>query len=253
MTSEHSIGKWRLLACLLALLLAVSGTIPHTANAFGSGTAGPDVYAMQGMLKSLGYYAGPIDGSFGPLTAAGVKAFQRQYGLSATGAVDSQTLESILWAYGNLKIPRQPQQTPQTPQTTPDKQTEDSLSAEELRMIELVNSARAANGLPALIADSALSNVARTKSADMISNHYFAHESPTYGSPFDMMQQFGISYRTAGENIACNQEVERAHQALMNSEGHRNNILDSQFTHIGIGIVDGGTCGKMFTQMFISR
>ena len=120
-------------------------------------------------------------------------------------------------------------------------------------MVELVNSARAANGLAPLVADTALSRVARVKSEDMIANQYFAHQSPTYGSPFDMMQQFGISFRTAGENIACNQDVERAHQALMNSEGHRNNILSSQFTHIGIGIVDGGACGKMFTQMFISR
>lgn len=120
-------------------------------------------------------------------------------------------------------------------------------------MIALVNQARQAAGLPPLNADPPLSKVARLKSQDMADKNYFSHQSPTYGSPFDMMKQFGVTYRTAGENIACNQNVANAHQALMNSPGHKANILSAEFTHIGIGIVDGGPCGKMFTQMFIGK
>ena len=120
-------------------------------------------------------------------------------------------------------------------------------------MIDLVNEARAKAGLRPLAADAELSRTARLKSADMVAGNYFSHQSPTYGSPFDMMKRFGIRYRKAGENIACNRSAEAAHRALMNSSGHRANLLSGQFTHIGIGIVDGGPCGQMFTQHFISK
>ena len=116
-----------------------------------------------------------------------------------------------------------------------------------------MNKERSSRGLKPLIADLALSGVAETKSQDMVKNNYFSHQSPTYGSPFEMMERFNIAYQSAGENIACNRTVAAAHEALMNSEGHRENILNAQYTHIGIGIVDGGPCGKMFTQMFISK
>lgn len=128
-----------------------------------------------------------------------------------------------------------------------------SLSAAEQQMVDLVNKARAENNLPALKVDIALANVARTKSQDMIDNSYFSHNSPTYGSPFDMMKSFSIRYIKAGENIAGNQTVQAAHDALMKSPGHRANILNSDYTHIGIGIVEGGSYGNMFTQMFISK
>ena len=128
-----------------------------------------------------------------------------------------------------------------------------SLSAEEQQMLTLVNQARSQNGAPALQVDMELANVARLKSQDMITNNYFSHNSPTYGSPFDMMKNFGISYVKAGENIAGNQSVQAAHNALMNSPGHRKNILDPDFTHIGIGIKKGSSYGNIFTQMFISK
>lgn len=128
-----------------------------------------------------------------------------------------------------------------------------SLSAAEQQMVDLVNKSRADNDLPALKVDVALANVARTKSKDMIDNSYFSHNSPTYGSPFDMMKSFSIRYIKAGENIAGNQTVQAAHDALMKSPGHRANILSSDYTHIGIGIVEGGSYGNMFTQMFISK
>ena len=88
--------------------------------------------------------------------------------------------------------------------------------------------------------DVELSRVARVKSEDMRDNGYFSHESPTYGSPFDMMRKFGIRFRTAGENIAAGYPTpEAAVKGWMNSSGHRANILSSQFTHIGVGYAKG--------------
>lgn len=233
--------------CLM-VTLGVSCLLPVQSDAFGAGARGPDVYAVQGMMKSLGFYAGNIDGKFGLQSVQGVKLFQRRYGLPITGAIDSRTLESILWAYGELKIPKDNSQT--VPTKPP---TSSTLNSDELLLLQLVNQERASRKLAALTADAPLSKVAEVKSQDMANNQYFSHQSPTYGSPFEMMKDFGIVYQTAGENIACNQTVKAAHQALMKSTGHRENILNTQFTHIGIGIVNGGPCGKMLTQQFIGK
>lgn len=147
-------------------------------------------------------------------------------------------------------------------QTTPDKETDTNqdnetsnqvISSEEKQMVNLINEARKENGLKPLIVDEKLTELARMKSKDMIDNNYFSHNSPTYGSPFDMLKNFGVSYRSAGENIAGNQTVERAHESLMNSPGHRRNILSPDYTHIGIGIQEGGKYGSMFTQLFIKK
>lgn len=140
-----------------------------------------------------------------------------------------------------------------TPEIPSENTTAPSLTNDEQDMIRLVNEARKQNNLPALQVDMEVTNVARIKSQDMIDNNYFSHHSPTYGSPFDMMKDFGIEYVRAGENIAGNQSVQSAHDALMNSPGHRQNILSPDYTHIGIGIKNGGQYGKMFTQMFISK
>jgi len=120
-------------------------------------------------------------------------------------------------------------------------------------MLSLVNQERQRQGLAPLVADAKLTQLARQKSQDMVNKNYFSHTSPTYGSPFDMMKAAGVRYRTAGENIACAPSTTRAHDALMNSPGHRANILNPAFTHVGIGIVKGGSCGMMFTQMFIGQ
>lgn len=241
---------------LITLLVCLFGSA-STVGAFGKGAKGPDVFAVQGMLKSLGYFNGTITGYYGSETEAGVKRFQQRYGLQVTGAVDDKTLESILYAYANAKIGKRgtpapaPKPPAPTPTPTPTPAPKGGIRAEEQQMIDFVNEARKAAGLQPLSPDSKLAEVARAKSKDMIDHNYFSHQSPTYGSPFEMMQKFGIKYSTAGENIACNQSVQAAHEALMNSPGHRENILNASFTQIGIGIVDGGQCGKMFTQMFV--
>lgn len=121
----------------------------------------------------------------------------------------------------------------------------------EYQMLSLINEARQEAGVAPLKMDEDVVKVARLKSQDMIDNNYFAHWSPTYGSPFTMMDSFGINYRYGGENLAGHYSVEGAFQALMDSSGHRRNILDPNFTHVGIGIVQGGPYKIMFTQMFI--
>ncbi len=128
-----------------------------------------------------------------------------------------------------------------------------ALTPDEFKMVKLVNQERLERGLPPLKIDMELVRIARMKSQDMVTNGYFSHYSPTYGSPFNMLKKAGINYLYAGENIAGAPTVETAHNALMNSPGHRKNILNPNYTHIGIGIIEGGPYGKMFTQIFVGR
>ncbi len=129
-------------------------------------------------------------------------------------------------------------------------QDEDTLAYEK-EVVRLVNSERRAKGLSELTYDWQISRVARYKSEDMRENNYFSHTSPTYGSPFQMLKSFNISYRTAGENIAKGQRTPaEVVKAWMNSSGHRANILNPSFTHIGVGYASDG---KYWTQMFIGK
>ena len=126
----------------------------------------------------------------------------------------------------------------------------ESVTAYETEVVRLVNDVRKANGLKPLLQDWQLSRVARYKSQDMRDLGYFSHTSPTYGSPFNMMKSFGISYKTAGENIAKEYSTPKAVvDAWMNSSGHRANILNPSYTHIGVGFV---ASGNYWTQMFKS-
>ena len=126
---------------------------------------------------------------------------------------------------------------------------DDAVRAYEQEVVRLVNVERAKNGLAPLTEDWQLSRVARYKSQDMADRRYFSHTSPTYGSPFDMIRAFGLSYRTAGENIAYGQRTpQQVVTAWMNSSGHRANILNASFTRIGVGYV---AQGNYWTQMFI--
>ncbi len=148
---------------------------------------------------------------------------------------------------------QQPKEQQQPQNQVPQQTTTNKISAQEQQMVNLVNQERTKNGLSPLIVDFEVVRVAGIKSQDMADNNYFSHNSPTYGSPFDMMKNFGISYLQAGENLAGNSTVEKAHTALMNSSGHRQNILSSNFTHIGIGIRASDKYGYLYTQLFISK
>ena len=126
-------------------------------------------------------------------------------------------------------------------------------SSEQARMLQLVNEERQKAGVSPLILDTELSKVADVKAKDMVDNNYFSHDSPTYGSPFTMMKDFGIRYTAAGENLAGYNSVDKAHVGLMTSDGHRKNILNSNFTHIGIGVQKSPKYGYVFVQMFIRK
>ena len=128
-------------------------------------------------------------------------------------------------------------------------QLESTVSSYESEVIRLVNEIRQQNGLRPLAANWELSRVARYKSQDMRDNGYFSHNSPTYGTPFQMLSAFGLSYRTAGENIAKGYASPQAVvNGWMNSSGDRANILNASYTQIGVGYVSGG---NYWTQLFI--
>lgn len=143
-----------------------------------------------------------------------------------------------------------PQPAPSQPGTQPATQPSNVSVADEQAMLNLINKERAAAGLQPLSYDAKLTELARLKAQDMITNNYFSHTSPTYGSPFDMMKKAGVTYRYAGENLAGAPDVNTAHKNLMNSPGHKANILKPEYTKVGIGVVNGGPYGKMFVQMF---
>lgn len=128
----------------------------------------------------------------------------------------------------------------------------DDVKAIENEVIRLVNVERAKAGLPALTANWELSRVARMKSQDMINKNYFSHQSPTYGSPFQMMENFGIKFSAAGENIAYGQRTpQEVMNAWMNSSGHKANILGRNYTQIGVGVAKKSNGTLYWTQMFI--
>ena len=131
--------------------------------------------------------------------------------------------------------------------------TNSDLTEDEKEVFNLINSERSKQGLPALKIDDELQNVARIKAQDMVDNNYFAHNSPTYGTPFEMIKSFGISYKAAGENIAGNSKNQGAVNAWMNSEGHRANILSNNYNYTGVAVVKSTKYGKIYVQMFIGR
>ena len=101
--------------------------------------------------------------------------------------------------------------------------------------------------------DQTLTKAAQTKSDDMVKNNYFSHTSPTYGSPFKLIQDFGISYKVAGENIAGNPSIEDAIASFMKSESHKKNILSNAYNYVGIGVTKSKTYGNVIVLMFIGK
>ncbi len=126
------------------------------------------------------------------------------------------------------------------------------VAAIEAQVVKLVNQQRAAAGLQPLKQNWQLSRVARYKSQDMINKNYFSHQSPTYGSPFNMMESFGLRFSAAGENIAMGQRTAaEVMNAWMNSSGHRANILNPSYTEIGVGLAKSSSGVCYWTQQFM--
>lgn len=192
--------------------------------------------------------AGGQTGTTGTTGARGTTGTTGTTGARGTTGTTGQTAQRPTTTTQQQAQPKQQAQTAQPAKPT---QTTAGISATEQQVINLTNAERRKAGLKDLVGDSKLSSVARTKSNDMQKNGYFSHTSPTYGSPFDMMRDFGVTYQTAGENIAQGQRTpEEVVRAWMNSEGHRKNIMNPAFTHIGVG---HDTTGNHWTQMFIGK
>ena len=132
-------------------------------------------------------------------------------------------------------------------------QISSSMNSNEIEVFELINKQRTNNGLKELKVDEELQRVARIKAQDMVDNNYFSHTSPTYGSPFQMLNSFKISYKTAAENIAGNSSNTGAVNSWMNSSGHKANILNSSYNYTGIGVVSSPKYGRIFVQLFIGK
>lgn len=121
-------------------------------------------------------------------------------------------------------------------------------------VLELVNIERNKNNLPPLTLDPVLNQVATIKAEDMADTHYFSHDSPTLGTPFDLMHRYGVDYMSAGENIAAGQPTAKAvMDSWMNSSGHRANILNKNYTHLGVGYATGGEYGIYWVQEFTQQ
>lgn len=128
-----------------------------------------------------------------------------------------------------------------------------TMNSDEKEVFNLINQQRTKNGLSALKVDNEVQRVARIKAQDMVDNNYFSHNSPIYGTPFQMLNSFKISYKSAGENIAGNSSNSGAVNAWMNSSGHKANILSSNFNYTGIGVVSSEKYGKIYVQIFIGK
>lgn len=139
------------------------------------------------------------------------------------------------------------------PNTNTNNNSNSGLTEDELEVYNLINKQRTDNGLTPLKIDNEVQRVARIKAQDMVDNNYFSHTSPTYGSPFNMLNNFKITYKTAGENIAGNSSNSGAVNAWMKSSGHRANILNGSFNYTGIGVINGSKYGKIYVQMFIGK
>ena len=125
------------------------------------------------------------------------------------------------------------------------------LCYEEQETLDLINRYRTANGLGELKAISSLQEVAKLKAEDLVNNNYFSHTSENLGTPFEMLKDNGISYKIAGENLAGNTTPKRAVEAWINSETHRNNILEEKFDYTGICVIESPVYGKVYVQLFM--
>ena len=156
----------------------------------------------------------------------------------------------------NMQQPKQTDKMKQQPNnmekqdTTPP--TDNQMTTMKQQVVNLVNQERKQRGLKLYQDNTKVAKVAQIKAEDMRDNNYFSHQSPTYGSPFEMLKQFNVKYTAAGENIAKGQRTaEEVMNSWMNSPGHRKNILSKKYTQIGIGLAKNDRGANYWVQMFI--
>jgi len=238
--------KHKLTSTLLAIALIVSMSVPAFAADTRAMDGGcPANALLWQMLCSYGGFCGESGcegGSCAPQTQFDWNALLRRL-------IQTQPVPSDQPAETDAPDePSQPAEQPTEPSQPSETPSAVAANAYEREVIRLVNAERAKYGLGALQEDAALTRTARMKSQDMRDNRYFDHNSPTYGTPFQLMKSQGVSYRTAGENIAMGFATpEAVVSAWMNSSGHRANILNASYTKIGVGYV---ASGNYWTQHF---
>jgi uncharacterized YkwD family protein len=227
--------------------LAIAGALIITSplNTFAAGKQQVEAETQQ----SLFAYSNVIQET---IQCLNLDSLLKQYGYSLDWKQEQPTAQPKPSA-PTAPTKEQPTSTQTVKQVSKQQQqkTSYSLSKYEQQVVDLTNKERAKYGLPPLKVSPELSKMARVKAQDMHNQHYFDHISPTYGSPFDMMQQFGIQFRAAGENIAMGQPTPKeVVNDWMHSQGHRRNILSKDFNYIGVGYVKDG---NYWTQEFIGK
>jgi uncharacterized protein YkwD len=251
----------------LAFLLtgALAGLLIHLLGSALLRKLPPETHERK-LNRALGVVTGLASGLiFASITAAmllavplpeSLRASSREGALSNRLAVYAERLEAVLAPVFDEAVAETLNKLTIRPESSdrvelPYKVTETKPLPElEARMLEMVNEERRAEGLGALAPDPELTEVARRHSADMFARGYFAHYTPEGRSPFDRIREANVRFRTAGENLALAPTLPIAHTGLMNSPGHRANILRPEFGRVGIGIMDGGVRGLMVTQNF---
>lgn len=215
-----------------------------TAFVFGGALSSVDASASTSEADNPSYNVHHV-GNEGDWNLGTLQQFDKQDD-HTYGETDSHVKQEQTEAPKNDEAPNEQQASAK--QNNQTEQQAEGLSEYEQEVVDLTNEEREKRGLSPLKADTELSEVAHEKSRDMSANNYFSHDSPNYGSPFDMMKTYGVSYQTAGENIARGQQSpEEVVDGWMNSEGHRENILNEDFTNIGVGYVEDG---NYWTQEF---
>lgn len=168
-------------------------------------------------------------------SGSGQLCFPVRIPVSNTAVTRTATPGTIIIKVNGQPVTVSQTATPVKTSPAPAADTAVNYSSMQQEMLGYINAERAKVNAPALSLDKALCDGAYLKSKDMAVNGYFAHTSPTYGTPFEMMKSLGITYRAAGENIAKHFTVKGAHDAFMNSAGHRANILNTNFKKVGLG------------------
>ncbi len=256
-------GKFNRLVAVFVVIIMIGGGYLHTINSSASVTSGNDAtkvdrQAKQDYKRHDGYHHRYMERHKSKRFHHWRYNYRSNYFGNKTDVNKGENNQSNKnnkeennQANGNTNQQNNQQNKPAENQTSKEANDLGNVSEFEKRVIDLTNKERAAYGLKPLQADYELGRVAKEKSRDMLNYQYFAHNSPVYGSPFDMMDAYQVKYRTAGENIAKGQRSpEEVVNAWMNSEGHRANILNGSFTHIGVGFVENG---NIWTQQFIGK
>lgn len=261
--SFPSLGEWTLPVSFISLLV-LSRLVFFYLSSFVIGSAS-DTTHKSGINRGLGIFPGVVNGAIIAIIVSAIlltMPFSETFNKAAHGSRLANNLVSeVAWideklapifddaldATINKKIITEPENSVALKFKVTNPRLRQDL---ETKMLLLINEERRAAGLSQLRADPELAVVAREHSRDMFARSYFSHLSPEGFTPSDRIRKAKVRFVTAGENLALAPTLSLAHKGLMNSPGHRANILHKSYGRVGIGILDGGAYGLMVTQNF---